>query len=170
MDKHEPEKPPTFTADQLTVLLQESVIALNNDKNYPADFRAPLKTFQPVILPVTLSEINSLCRAAISTDDFDDFCKKFYTSLISQGQSCFPQLRAELANLLMKKLFERIMVEITKKQDMDNPFDVPIKDVEMDVIQNMSGYVVKTFMRKFQKRPGSRISNSFWRFGYLKMF
>ena len=51
------------------------------------------------------------------------------------------------------------MVEITKKQDMENPFDVPIKDVEMDVIQNMSGYVVKTFMRKFQKRPGSREKN-----------
>ena len=45
MDKHEPEKPPTFTADQLTVLLQESVIALNNDKNYPADFRAPVMIF-----------------------------------------------------------------------------------------------------------------------------
>ena len=72
------------------------VIALNNYNNYPADFPAPLKTFQPVILPMTLSEINSLCRLAISTEDFDDFCKKFFyfphlarTIVFSPTQSTF---------------------------------------------------------------------------------
>ena len=159
MDMHEPKKPPTFIADQLTVLLQShcssllKVIALNNDNNYSADFHAPLKTFQPVILPMTLSEIDSLCGLVISTDDFDDFCKKFLYFPHLAMTIVFSPSQSTVGRSSNEKTFWKNLEEITKNQDFENPFDVSIKDVEMDIIRNMSGYVFKTFMRIFWNVP-----------------
>ena len=152
MDKHEPESEPVFTPDRLEALLQDSKIVLQKNKNYPEEFRAPLQTFKPIISSVMLEEINSSCKSAISSNDLDKFVKQFYTSYVSQAQSYF-ELGAQLANLLMKKFGERIMEYMNKNETSENPFDVPIKPKEMDVIQNLAGYVVKTFKRKFKKNP-----------------
>ena len=152
MDKHEPESEPVFTPDRLEALLLDSKITLQKNKNYPEEFRAPLQTFKPIISSVMLEEINSSCKSAISSNDLDKFVKQFYTSYVSQAQSYF-ELGAQLANLLMKKFGERIMEYMNKNETSENPFDVPIKPKEMDVIQNLAGYVVKTFKRKFKKNP-----------------
>ena len=137
--KHVANIEPAFTVEKLALLFADCKISLENNLNFPDHIRVPLKEFNAVCSDSMGEEINLLYDALTSSGDIDTFYSKFYITFVSQGSMYFPTLISPVANLLMKKIGEKVVETINvEHKDKANPFEVPLKENEIDVLQHLS--------------------------------
>ena len=74
------------------------------------------------------------------------------TFLLNASFYITDDLHTPISTLILKKIGERLVEDIRKGTDVHNPFDVPITDKEMDVLQYLAGYVVHKLLKKFKRK------------------
>ena len=79
----------------------------------------------------------------------------FYVTFLVNVSICIAdELPTPISTLILKKIGERLVENVRNGEDIHNPFDLPITDKEMDVLQYLAGYVVQKMFEKIQKRQG----------------
>ena len=158
--QHSEEEPVKILFETFECIISNTIMSLMDNKNYPESELLKIRQFFNVtacaesMYPKILPLVTDLYQSG----NIDSFYKVYYmTFLLNASFYITDDLHTPISTLILKKIGERLVENIRKGEDVHNPFDVPITDKEMDVLQYLAAYVLQKLLKKF-KRGNNSIS------------
>ena len=158
--QHSEEEPVKILLETFECIISDTIMSLMDNKNYPESERLKIRQFFNVTVCAEsmYPKILPLVTDLYQSGNIDNFYKVYYMTLLLNASFYITgDLHTPISTLILKKIGERLVENIRKGEDVHNPFDVPITDKEMDVLQYLAGYVVQKLLKKF-KRGNNSIS------------
>ena len=99
-------------------------------------------------------EVNTLCTQLQSSCDLEVFYATYFSQVVQMSEFHFGSLDKPICTLLAMKLGENVVSFFNRKrQTLNETTEIPKE--EMQGLQYLSGYVLSTLLKKFQRHNAS---------------
>lgn len=103
-------------------------------------------------IPHLYKAIIPFCKKLEENSNIEEFYKNYYGKILKDSQIHLPNLNHQLGTLLLKKVGEKVVAHLMKPSLETTEESQSIDEIEIDVIQYLSGYIVHKFKRKMSKK------------------